>query len=248
MRMRPNHYSVTNLKAELLSTLIPRQTFAGGTVVKNPEQTFFLWRSTATQRARGGTLGFFLDDSRLEPLWSRPERYGVEFKRFGIAAVVEPDFSLWVDDSIETQLFNVKRKKIVSRQWQEYGLAIIPNLNWSDERSFSFCFAGIPVGASVVACECRTAGSADDDRRAFLKGLEQGVKQVQPQHVVIYGGEEHKFWLKERLPLGPGYTLIEAWTSVRGRVRKVQEREERERNQPLLFGGGTWAEEEVTAA
>jgi hypothetical protein len=238
---RNNFYGISSLDESRLSSLIPTYTFPGGTTVKSPSTTLYLWRSTATQKARDGTLCFFLDDSRLEPLWARPERYAVEFKRFGIAALVEPDFSLWVDDPIEEQLHNVKRKKIVSRIWQEHGLFVIPCLNWATEESFAFCFAGIPQHAPVCATECRTAGGNDDDRRAFLAGLSEGVWQVQPQHLVVYGGEEHKFWLADRLPAGPTYTLLEVWTSARGKIRKTEKRQEREKNQ-LTFGGEQWAD------
>jgi hypothetical protein len=243
-----NHFGITNLDENLLSDLIPTRTFAGGATPENPSDWLVIWRTTATQRARGATLGFFLSDDRLEPLWSRPERYSTEFRLHGVGAVVEPDFSLWVDDSIETQLHNIKRKKIVARQWQESGLRVAPCLNWASEESFAFCFSGVPVGCPVAFVECRTAGGNDSDRRAFFKGLEQAVKQVQPQHVLIYGGKEHSYWLAERLPAGPTYTLLEAWTSARGKIRATEKRIVRAKNQLQLFGGEAWVEEAAPAA
>jgi hypothetical protein len=191
---------------------------------------------------RGGTVGFYLADDRLETLWRSKERFATEFRLHGIVSAVEPDFSLWCDQPIEDQLHNIRRTRIVGRLFQEGGLLLVPNLNWGDERSFPSCFAGIPQHVPVCMTECRTAGGNDNDRRAFLRGLEQGVKEIMPQHVCIYGGREHAYWLKERLPPGPQYTLLEAWTSARGRIRKAQEREVRERNQPT-FGGEAWADE-----
>jgi hypothetical protein len=54
MRMRPNHYGVTNLNENLLSDVIPTQTFGGGTVA-NPEQTLFLWRSQSHSETTAGS-------------------------------------------------------------------------------------------------------------------------------------------------------------------------------------------------
>jgi hypothetical protein len=188
-------------------------------------------------------LGFYVWDERLEALWRNPERATTRLLSAGVGAVIEPDFSLWADAPLVEQLFNVYRMRLLGRQWQEAGLSVIPNLAWSDDRSFPFCFTGIPVGAPVVACECRTPGGNDADRRRFLAGLTEGVKQGQPEHVLIYGGKEHAFWLSGNLPTGPHYTLLEAWTSARGKIRARQEREERERNQLQLFGGDQWVEE-----
>jgi Domain of unknown function (DUF4417) len=247
--MMRNHYGITNLEEGLLSTVIPRRTHGGGPLV-DPQRTLFLWRSCGTKAAQGGTLSFFLSDNRLEPLWARPSFYALQFVRDGVLSLVEPDFSVWVDDPIETQLFNTKRKRIVARQWQEHGLRVVPNLNWSDDRSYPFAFAGIPQHAPIVACECRTAGSNDTDRRAFLAGLAEGVRQLEPQSVLVYGGTANKFWLDGNLPQGPVYHLIDSWTDSRGRIRKAQEREVREQNQLTLFstGGEQWAEEEAQVA
>lgn len=187
----------------------------------------------------------YAHDERFEALWRNPEHSLALFLRHGVAALVEPDFSLWTDDALAVQLFNIYRMRTLGRLWQEAGLPLIPNLTWSDARSFSFAFEGIPVGAPVVACECRTPGGNDDDRRAFLAGLTEGVKQVQPVNVIIYGGQEHAFWLTDNLPVGPRYHLIESWTSARRSVRATQAQHARERNQLNLFTGGSsqWVDE-----
>jgi hypothetical protein len=246
--IRNNHFGVTSLDENQLSTLIPTTTFGGGTVV-NPAKTLIIWRTTSTERAKGAVLGFFVDDARLAPLLEHTEKYAIQFARAGVGAIIEPDFSMWSDMSEAEQLLSVRQKKIVSRIFQSAGLKIIPNLNWSNEESFPFAFAGVPVGAPVVACECRTAGSCDADRRAFLAGLTQAVRVVQPKNLVVYGGSAHKFWLDGNLPQGPVYHLVDSWTDSRGRIRKTEKRQLREKNQLKLFGGGSpWVEEAVQAA
>jgi hypothetical protein len=241
IRMR-NEWGIPSLRTERLATLLSTCTYVGGSVT-DPTRSLFVWRTAALSKARGCVLAFYVWDEKLEQLWRRPQHYTELFLRHEIAAVIEPDYSLWTDDALAVQVFNVYRTRWLGRYWQDAGLLVIPSLNWSDERSSSFCFAGIPVGAPVVAVECRTAGQTDEDRRRFLAGLTEGVKQVQPRHVIVYGGKEHRYWLAPYLPQGPRYTLLESWPTARGRVRQ----QAAQKNQLHLFpvGGKRWVDEAV---
>lgn len=245
--MTVSDWGIPSLHPDRLATTIPIYTYAGG-LVSDPAHTVFIWRTGSLSKARGMVLGFYVDDYRLEGLWRNPSHYTALFLRHGVVAAIEPDFSLWTDRPLAEQLFNVYRMRTLGRLYQEHGLAVIPNLAWSDERSFSFCFQGTPQHAPVVACECRTPGGNDDDRRAFLRGLTEGVKQVRPENVIIYGGTSHRYWLEDRLPFGPEYHLIDSWTEARGTIRARQARQAREKNQLKLFGGTNRWVDEVAAA
>ena len=233
-----NEWGIPNLRSDRLSEVIPSRVYGGGPIA-NPTATLFLWRSTAIAKAQGGVLAFYLDDGRSDAIWHLPARYAKQFKECGITALVEVDFSLGRDRPKAEQVFNVHRTRTVSRVFQGYDLHIIPTLKWAGRESFEFCFQGVPVGAPVAAVECRTAGSTEADRRHFLTGLHEAVRQTQPKHICLYGGAEHSFWLQGNLPEGPRYTLLESFMTARSRLCKAQEREEaRERNQPGLFPTG----------
>jgi hypothetical protein len=232
-----NEWGIPNLRTDRLSEVIPSRVYGGGPI-ENPTATLFLWRSTDTKKAQGGVLAFYLDDGRMDAIWRLPARYAKQFKECGITELVEVDFSLWRDRPKAEQVFNVQRTRTVSRVFQSYDLRIIPNLTWAGRESFEFCFQGVPVGAPVAAVECRTAGSNEADRRRFLTGLQEAVRQTQPEHICLYGGAEHSFWLQGNLPKGPRYTLVESFMTVRSRICKAQEREAHERNQPELFPTG----------
>jgi hypothetical protein len=244
-------WDIPSLHPDRLATTLPTRVYGGG-VVESPTETLFLWRSCATEKAQGGALAFFLDDGRLEPLWARPERYTEQFVRSGIRALVEVDFSLWVNDPLPVQLFNVYRQRSLARQWQEAGLLVAPCLNWSDERSFEFCFQGVPVNCPLAFTECRTPSGSEEDRRAFLCGLHEAVRQLRPRTLVIYGGLLHEWWIRRDLPAGDtDFVFLESWTDARRRERARQEREVREHNQLQLFptgGSSQWAEEAQVAA
>jgi hypothetical protein len=218
------------------------------TLCQHVPDRFFLWRTKKLSEARGCTLCFYCWDAKLEQLWRRPTHYSHLFLRHGVAALIEPDYSLWADDPLVVQAYNTYRTRFLGRYWQEAGLQVIPSLNWSDARSFSFCFAGIPHNAPVVATVCRTPGGDDCDRRAFLRGLAEAVKQVRPRNVLVYGGGEHRWWLSDHLPEGPRYVLLESWTHQRDKQRAAAKRQERNNNQLFLeLGGAPWVGEEAAA-
>jgi len=242
-------WDISALRADRLSDLVPVQVYTGGEI-SYASKTLCIWRTCRfPATARGGVLGFYVDDFRFECLWNRPTFYAEQFASFGWGAVVEPDFSTWANAPLVEQLWSIYRMRTLGRLYQEHGLRIIPNLAWSDERSFEFAFSGIPRGCPVAFCEARTAGSTDNDRRRFLAGLAEGVRQVQPEHILVYGGKEHAFWLRGRLPAGPHYTLLESWTSARDRARRSEARRQKNRQQCQLFpnGGDRWADEAAAA-
>ncbi|MBK5938304.1 hypothetical protein CCR96_03275 [Halochromatium roseum] len=55
------------------------------------------------------------------------------------------------------QLWNTYRSRWLGRFWQEGGLRVIPTVNWSDQRSFTFCFDGIETSQilSIGTADCR---------------------------------------------------------------------------------------------
>jgi hypothetical protein len=238
-----NVWGIPDLREDRLFDRVPRGVFTGQP--DNPPQ-LFLWRSVALEKARGHVIGFYRWDSFFESVWRYPQRYTDLFLRHEVAAVIECDFSLWVNDPLAVQVYNVFRSRWLGRLWQEHGLPVIPNLNWAGPDSYEFCFLGVPKHAPVVAVECRTAGQTDEDRRAFLKGLREGARQIQPANVIVYGGQEHAFWLQSRLPMGPRYVLIESWSQARNRKRRQAARKSSQQQQTLLRF--TESEEEVVWA
>jgi hypothetical protein len=190
--------------------LLPDQ-LAG--VLPGPENPFLVYRTARLTRAKahGGILGFFVDDYRFVCAWSYPSRMVAALAGLGLAAVCEPDFSLWADDPRAEQLHAVYRSRWVARYWQECGLHVIPSLNWSDEASFAWAWAGLPVGVEVAAVECRSCGSA---RREFNAGLAAACEVVRPRNLIIYGPVND--WVS--MPSGVAPVWVEPPTNRRFRA------------------------------
>lgn len=246
------HGHLPSLMPHRLYDRVPHSIYTGAPA---PPPQVFVWRSCALEKATGHIIAFYRDDAAFMGVWHRPAHYLSLFVQHGVAAVGECDFSLWLDDSQEDQREAVRRARWLGRYWQEHGLWVVPSLNWGGPETFSFAFHGVPVGCPLVMVECRTPGSNDTDRRAFLAGLVEAVQQAQPARVVIYGGQEHSFWLSGRLPPGPRYMVLPSWQTARRHRLRDEARQARDRNQFALFsrGGRTvWAaedrREEITPA
>lgn len=157
-------------------------------------------------RKAGGTLGFYCDDYRLEPLWTKREMYLDVFLDQQWGQLVAPDFSLWADAPIIEQAWNVYRSRTLAREYQDAGIPVCPNLGWSTPESYEFCFEGIPQGCPVAFCQARNIRK--DTSAAFLAGLHEAVRRIAPVNLVIYGKTS---WLADSmLPAGPCYFRLRA--------------------------------------
>ena len=170
-----NSWGIPDLLPERLAGVVPS--------LANP---FLVYRTSKLTRARavGGILSFFIDDYRFACAWSYPDRMVRALADLDLAAVCEPDFSVWADDPLAEQMYAVYRSRWVARYWQACGLDVIPSLNWSDSRSFAWAWAGVPVGVPVAAVESRSCGA---NRREFNAGLAAACEAVRPENLIIYG-------------------------------------------------------------
>jgi hypothetical protein len=126
---------------------------------------------------------FCLDDYRFEPAWTQPD-VGARHVA-GYCAACTPDFSLYPDWPIAAQVWNTYRSCWLGRYWQDGGVRVIPTVNWSDHRSFAFCFDGIP------SRQILTIGTADCRRahveRRFSAGLSAMLQRLEPAALIVYG-------------------------------------------------------------
>jgi len=127
---------------------------------------------------------FYEDDRTFERLWNNPHKYLPILGKF--KGVVGPDFSLYGDYPIATQLFNVYRSRLITHWLKQNGINVIPNVRWSTEYSYDFCFDSLKkhdiVFVGTHGCFKRKA-----DKDAFMKGFEQVIERIDPDIICIYG-------------------------------------------------------------
>lgn len=134
---------------------------------------------------RGLAIHFFLDDYRFEPVWIRPNQ---ALKRLSEASsVLAPDFSVYEDWPEPLQIYNVYRSRWISRYWQSNGIRVIPTLQWSDKKSYRYCFEGIPQGMPIAIS---TVSIDDTNLDDFLNGFFTGYEKINPEYIVCYGTKD----------------------------------------------------------
>lgn len=127
---------------------------------------------------------FFLDDYQFERFWRQPQRYLAALAKCPL--VIGPDFSLYTDFPAPLQRWNHYRNQLLTAYLQRQGICAIPAAGWADESSFGWCFDGIAPGGAVavstVGCLVHRQAEA-----GFLAGLEELLRQVQPEELLLYG-------------------------------------------------------------
>lgn len=130
---------------------------------------------------------FFLDDYQFERLWNNPEPYIDKLSKWD--CVLTPDFSLYTDMPKAMQIWNTYRSRLLGQIWQERGLEVIPTVSWSDEKSFEFCFDGLPSDATLAIS---TVGLGRDKKakQLFDAGLKEMLNKLSPKMLLVVGEHE----------------------------------------------------------
>ncbi|MDR2586382.1 MAG: DUF4417 domain-containing protein [Prevotellaceae bacterium] len=127
---------------------------------------------------------FFIDDYQFNRLWTKPDVYCKILKDFKY--VLSPDFSLYADIPYVMQLWKHYQKQWFGCYMQKQGIEVIPTIGWADERSFKFCFEGIPKH-SVVAVSSVGTQANRESKELFQKGFKRAMRVLKPTQVVFFG-------------------------------------------------------------
>jgi hypothetical protein len=127
---------------------------------------------------------FYERDKEFENVWTHPHKYLPTFRRF--RGIIGFDFSLYRDMPLGDQIFNTMRGRKLCRWFQKNGVKVIPNVRFGDERTYEFCFDGIPEN-SVIAIG--THGNTKDKENLgyMIKGFDATIQRLHPSRILIYG-------------------------------------------------------------
>lgn len=68
----------------------------------------------------------------------------------------------------------------------------MPTASWSDERSYDFCFDGLPKESTLAISTVGVHGKGranKDAQELFRKGVKELVKRTHPTRLLVYGKE-----------------------------------------------------------
>ncbi len=131
-----------------------------------------------------GFVHFFEDDVNFERIWNQPNKYLPILKKFD--GVISPDFSLYRDMPLVMQEWNTYRNRAIGHWFQENGITVIPNIRFSDERSYAFCCDGVAKGGTI-AVGSHGCIKIKVERDYFEKGLCEIIHKLEPKRIIVYG-------------------------------------------------------------
>lgn len=151
---------------------------------------------TYNYKYKGGEIiHFYIDDQKFDGpkgIWDglnsdKPFKRGFDIHRFdGAAAIITPDFSLYLDMPRVMQMWNVYRSRAVGCFLSKLGYNIIPNVRWTDENSYDFAFKGLYEN-QIVAVGTLGCSKSNEDKILLVNGFMEMIKRIKPKKVIIYG-------------------------------------------------------------
>ncbi len=148
-------------------------------------------------------LHFYVYDYRFLPLY-HPRRRAhalAALKPFG--GVFGTDHSVYRNLPLPEQRYSIYLNRLTDFWFEREGIRVVPNVSWGDERSFDFCFEGLPEGTSIAVS---SHGCIRDkqDCHYFVEGFKAAIYRLRPRNVFHFGkilDEVKTFAEAESVPL-----------------------------------------------
>ena len=100
--------------------------------------------------------------------------------------IITPDCSMLINQSPCLQQTNTYFNRAVGFYCQKHGIPVIPNIRWSDESSFSYCFLGVPKG-SIVSISTHGCIRSSAQRSLFKIGMRAMLETLTPRAILVHG-------------------------------------------------------------
>ncbi len=139
------------------------------------------------------SIVFYENDDKFERIWNKPDLYLPFLKKFN--GVVSPDFSLYRNMPLIMQGWNTYKGKALAHYFQENDIDVIPNVRFGDERSFQFCFDGVPQN-SIISIGTHGCIKTQEDKAYFKIGMAFMMKKLNPHTIVVYGATPDELFLE----------------------------------------------------
>lgn len=127
---------------------------------------------------------FYQHDKEFSVVLTATKRYLDLLKLYD--GVITPDCTMMINQSPCLQQTNTYMNRAVGFYLQKNGIPVVPNIRWSDESSFEYCFLGVHKG-SMVSVSTHGCIKSKEQRRMFKVGLEAMLDAIQPKTVLVHG-------------------------------------------------------------
>lgn len=137
----------------------------------------------------------FCDDYQFERLWTGFDYYMNYIIRLN--GFISTDYSLYRDYDDDKLIWNCYRNRCMAYAVQKNNGIMIPTAGFGPEKTWDWCFDGLPMNSSVAVT---TNGTLDDPeaRRIFVGGIDALVHTVYPKNLIVCG--KYPEWLNNKYP------------------------------------------------
>lgn len=127
---------------------------------------------------------FYQHDKEFSRVLTATTRYLDVLKLYD--GVITPDCSMQIGQSPCLQQANVYMNRAVGYYLQRNGIPVIPNIRWSDESSFAYCFLGVYPN-SIVSISTHGCIRSKEQKQMFKTGLSAMLETLKPSAVLVHG-------------------------------------------------------------
>ncbi|MCM1522946.1 MAG: DUF4417 domain-containing protein [Ruminococcus sp.] len=127
---------------------------------------------------------FYMHDKEFSRVLTATTKYIDLLKEFD--GVITPDCSMLINQAPCLQQTNTYMNRAVGFYLQKNGIPVIPNVRWSDESSFDYCFLGIPSNG-IVSVSTHGCINTGEKKEMFSKGLYQMLSRLTPHDILVHG-------------------------------------------------------------
>ncbi len=141
---------------------------------------------------------FYEHDINFREILTNTEDYVEELKQY--PGIITPDCSLYIDAPLSVQIADIYLNRAIGHYLQKQGLYVIPNIRWGDERTYTSDLLGEKVAFQGVdkhgIVSVGTYGQIQtaESKRFFREGLEEMLKDLEPEIVLVYGAMPEKIF------------------------------------------------------
>lgn len=127
---------------------------------------------------------FYIHDKNFQAMFNHPDKYVEILNKYD--GIISPDPTMMVNNSkclLETSTY---MNRAIGYYYSKKGIPVIPNIRWTNEQSYSFCFLGVPKN-SIVAISTHGCCKTKQQKTDFKNGLRKMLEVLEPTDVIVHG-------------------------------------------------------------
>ncbi len=137
-----------------------------------------------TKKDKRGYVHFYIHDKGFACVLNNVKRYIQLFRQYD--GIITPDPTMGINNSLCLLKVSTYFNRAIGFYCQRNGIPVIPNIRWTNEKSYSFCFLGVPKN-SIVAVSTHGCCRSKVEKELFRDGLYKMIEELEPIGVIVYG-------------------------------------------------------------